>query len=97
LEDVIPLLFRLVAEENKDPLCVFDACGSEVLEIGDLAQKVKDTLGKYHLAIHRAHSTAERSETYHGNPSFIHHLFQKFHILPQSLETQILRTCLGRL
>lgn len=89
IESIIDLSLKYISDPSSLGSILFDACGPEVVEIGELAARIKDVL-KSEAKIEREFDPKLESNFYQGNPDKFLQLTKKYNVLISSLESQIL-------
>ena len=93
VSDIIELGINLLMSEL-DGCCIFDTVGAEIVEIGELAQRVVRLVGDKNTRVTRPYvKSAKFGESYYvGRPDAIREYERKFHLNPLTLDAQILET-----
>lgn len=89
--DLAHLALALLLDEGGPPECVFDS-GGPVVEVGELAEHVRRTLGVGHLPIVRDWDPDAPADDYAGDPEAVSRLAERYDVHLADLTTQILQT-----
>ncbi|WP_206951403.1 NAD-dependent epimerase/dehydratase family protein [Trinickia acidisoli] len=92
VEDLIRLGMAAMLDGGLDSSALFDTVGTEVIEIGELAQRCRSVLGALGSSVERPHVKAIPNNYYVGDPERIRALEQRFSFAPRSLDEQIVDT-----
>jgi len=90
--DVIELCVRWLLQQAAPQQLVFDAAGEEIVEVGELAERVLMVLGIGGTPIERQEFTSNRENRYVGDVSIQRCLAGKFDFAMTTLDEQIIRT-----
>lgn len=90
--DVIELGVRRLLQQVAPLQLVFDAAGEEVVEVGELADRVRSVLSAEDIAIERQAFTSHHENRYVGDATMLRKLAGEFGTVLIPLDEQILRT-----
>jgi nucleoside-diphosphate-sugar epimerase len=93
LADVLALVLTELLSTNTDEL-VFDACGREVVEALELAERVRRVLGRSDLAILRDDGETDTEDRYTGDPTAFEALAARWELPVAPLDDVIRQTAL---
>lgn len=92
VEDLISLAIAAMTDDTIGIESIIDTVGTEVIEVGELAQRCRHLLGAAQVPVERPYVKAEPNNYYVGTPAGIRALEARCHIAPRSLDRQILDT-----
>ncbi|MEJ8795415.1 NAD(P)-dependent oxidoreductase [Trinickia caryophylli] len=92
VEDLISLAIASMTDETIGIESIIDTVGTEVIEVGELAQRCRHVLGAAQVSVERPYVKAEPNNYYVGAPAGIRTLEARCNIAPRSLDRQILDT-----
>lgn len=90
--DVIEICVRWLLEQKGAQRLVFDAAGEEVIEIGDLALRIRTLLGAPRVPIVRPPLKPGQENRYVGDGTMLRTLARQYHRSMVGLDEQILST-----
>lgn len=91
IEDVLDLCIRLVFQATADQ-AVFDTVGDEIVEVGELAERIIEVLGGGPIEIRRPVLEDVADDYYVGDPNLFPRLMSALGCVPAGLNEQIERT-----
>jgi|SRR5579863_8248913 len=87
--DLIELAIAAMTAGNSAGPIRFDTVGAEVIEVGELAQRVLRVLGASSACVERPYVSAAPNNYYVGSPDAVRALEARFALAPRSLDRQI--------
>lgn len=93
LGDLLELCIRCLVDESlADTAVTFDTVGAEVVEVGQLAERVRNVLGRPATPIERPSPCSGAEDRYVGDAKALAPLIARYGMEPLPLDDQIIRT-----
>ncbi|AAZ97837.1 putative nucleoside-diphosphate-sugar epimerases [Thiobacillus denitrificans ATCC 25259] len=91
--DLFELCMRCLIDESMQTEAVrFDTVGSEVVDVGELAERVRTVLNRPSMPIERPALNTDSEDRYIGDLSGLDELLSRYEIAPLALDAQIAKT-----
>ena len=91
VEDLVDLMLAMTEDPEGSPE-IFDTAGHEATEVGELAYRCCQITSSKGLKVIRPFVREEPNSFYVGNDAILRSLEERYHLVPQNLDRQILTT-----